>query len=85
MHGPTTTNKLSILESNSLNFLIVFLMTPFKAPFQPEWIHPIIFFWGSYNNIGAQSAASMPIPTFLIFVTIASPGNLFFIELSFSK
>jgi len=45
----------------------------------------MIFFEWSYSKIGAQSAVSIPIATFLIFVTIASPGNLFSNELSFSK
>ena len=39
---------------------------------------PIIFFLGSQNNIGTQSAVSTPIPIFLSFVTIASPIILSF-------
>ena len=63
----------------------MFSIIPFKAPFQPEWMHPMILFFGSYNKMGIQSAVSIPIPTFVIFVTNASPDNLFLIEFGVSK
>ena len=47
MQGPTAAIKSLLFEFNSLNFLTVFLITPFNAPFHPACTHPIIFLVGS--------------------------------------
>jgi len=36
MHGPMTAIMSLLSDPKSLNFLTVFLITPFNAPFHPE-------------------------------------------------